>query len=37
MYSVYDSYGHLVRGGFSSYRDALQYKEIFGNPSWTIK
>lgn len=36
MYKVYDSTGHLVRGGFTSYQDALQYKWCYGNSSWYI-
>lgn len=37
MYKVYDSYGNLVRGGFSSYQDAEKW--IFakgGNPGYKI-
>ena len=37
MYKVYDSYGKLVRGNFPTYREALQYKEVYGNPSWFIR
>lgn len=37
MYSVYDSYGYLVRGGFSSYKDALTFKYTFGNNNFKIK
>lgn len=36
MYKVYDSYGTLVRGGFSSYLSALMYKDTFGNSNWYI-
>lgn len=36
MYRVYDSYGNLVRGGFTSYQIALEFKYIYGNPSWYI-
>lgn len=34
-YSVYDSYGCLVRK-FPTYLAALNYKTIFGNTGWTI-
>ena len=37
MYKVYDSLGSLVRGGFTSYQAALNYKYTFGNNSWYIK
>ena len=36
-YKVYDSTGSLVRGGFSSYQAALEYKLTYGNSGWTIK
>ena len=37
MYRIYDSTGSLVRGGFSSYQAALEYKLTYGNSGWTIK
>lgn len=36
MYKVFDSVGKLVRAGFSTYMDALMYKETFGNNGWYI-
>ena len=36
MYRVYDSTGSLVRGGFSSYQAAVNYKITYGNSSWYI-
>lgn len=36
MYKVFDSTNNLVRGGFSSYQDALNYKIVFGNSGWYI-
>ena len=35
-YSIYDSTGHLVRGGFTSYQDAMNYKCTYGNYGWYI-
>lgn len=35
MYKVYDSLGNCLRS-FSTYKEAANYKFIFGNPSWTI-
>ena len=37
MYKVYDSYGKLVRGNFPTYSSALMFKEIYGNPNWSIR
>ena len=37
MYKVYDSTGRLVRGGFTSYQQANNYKMAYGNYGWTIK
>ena len=37
MYKVYDSMGNLVRGGFTSYQAASNYKLAYGNSNWTIK
>ena len=36
MYKVFDSLGKLVRAGFSTYLDALNYKCVFGNSGWYI-
>lgn len=36
MFKVFDSCGRLVRSGFHSYQDALNYKTIFGNYNWYI-
>lgn len=36
-YKVYDSIGSLVRGGFSSYQAALEYKLTYGNSGWKIR
>lgn len=35
-YSVYDSYGYLVRGNFSSYKDAYTFKIVMNRLDWTI-
>ena len=37
VYQVYDSTGHLVRGGFSSYQDAYNWKYVFGNGGYKIR
>lgn len=37
MYYVYDSYGRLVRGDFSSYDLAFNYKVVYGNSNWKIR
>ena len=36
MYKVFDSFGKLVRGNFTSYLDALSYKLSFGSYGWYI-
>lgn len=36
-YKVYDSCDNLVRGNFSTYIEAFQYKQTFGNYNWYIK
>lgn len=35
-YSVIDSQGYTLRV-FSTYKEASEYKFVFGNYSWTIK
>lgn len=36
-YNIYDSYGHTVRGGFKSYKEAHNFKIIMNRLDWTIK
>ena len=36
MYKVYDMYGHLVRGGFKSWKEAAMWRDMMGRPDWTI-
>lgn len=36
MYAVRDSYGYIVRGGFSRYRDAQTFLCVMGRHDWTI-
>lgn len=36
MYKVFDSLGNLMRK-FSTYREAITYKMVYGNLGWTIK
>lgn len=38
MYSVYDSYGVLLRGGFTSEKDAYNWIFSHGNnPKWRVR
>lgn len=36
-YSVYDSYGHLVRGNFITWKAAYTFKIMCNRLDWTIK
>lgn len=36
-YSIYDSYGYLIRGNFNSYRAAYTFKIVMNRLDWTIK
>lgn len=36
-YIVYDSYGYIVRGNFSSYKAAYTFKIAMNRLDWTIK
>ena len=36
-YSIYDSYGYLIRGNFNSYRAAYIFKIVMNRLDWTIK
>lgn len=36
MYGVYDGWGILVKR-FPTYKQAVNYKYIFGNKTWTIR
>lgn len=35
MYKVYDSLGNFLRS-FRTYKEASNYKFVFGNPNWKI-
>lgn len=37
MYSIYDSYGKLVKSGFPTWKAAFQYKICMQRYDWTIK
>lgn len=37
IYNIYDSEGHLVRGGFHTFNKASEWKSIFGNYNHRIK
>lgn len=36
-YSIYDSYGYLIRGNFNSYKAAYTFKIVMNRLDWTIK
>ena len=36
IYNVYDSEGHLVRGGFHTFMDAFKWKCTFGNTGFKV-
>ena len=36
-YTIYDSYGHIVRGNFTSYKAAYTFKIVMNRLDWTIK
>lgn len=36
-YSVYDSYGQLVRGGFSTWKAAYTFKIVMNRLDWKVK
>lgn len=35
-YAVYDSYNHIIRGNFESYRDAYTFKIVMNRLDWKI-
>lgn len=35
-YCVYDSYNHIVRGGFDSYKAAYTFKIVMNRLDWKI-
>lgn len=36
-YTVYDSYGYIVRGNFPSYKAAYTFKVVMNRLDWKIK
>lgn len=36
-YYIYDSYGHLIRGNFATYKAAMTFKIVMNRLDWIIR